>query len=30
MHGTDVSVFVGLMADVYYRKANRDIDASCD
>ena len=29
LHGTDVSVFVGLMADEYYQKADRDIDASC-
>jgi acyl transferase domain-containing protein len=29
LHGTDVDVFVGLMADEHYQKANRDIDASC-
>ncbi|KAF2998934.1 t1pks [Curvularia kusanoi] len=29
LHGTDVGVFTGLMADEYYQKANRDVDASC-
>lgn len=29
LQGTDVGVFVGLMADEYYQNANHDVDASC-